>query len=71
MLVSVHPQPHTQLMCTTTAASGLVRITTAGGSVTVDYSAALLLLPPIVNSVTPATWSTTEPTPVTIAGELA
>ncbi len=53
----------------TTLARGTVRITTAVGSAFALYDASVLVLVPIVNSVSPAVWSTTQPTEVTITGE--
>lgn len=63
-------QPHTQLLCATQLARGIIRVATAAGAtVGVLYDSSELLQPPIVGSVTPPVWSPSEPTTVVISGE--
>ena len=63
-------QPHTQLLCVTTKARGVVQVSTGAGMVSgAYYDSAALLQQPIVYTVSPAVWSTTEPTQITISGE--
>jgi hypothetical protein len=63
-------QAHTQLLCVTTVASGVVNITTGAGFANATYSAAQLLQPPILTSVEPTEWSTTNSTRIVIVGVL-
>jgi hypothetical protein len=63
------PQPHTQLLCVTEVAGGVVTITTGAGAASAQYSAAQLLQPPLISSVVPSVWSTTEVTRITITGD--
>jgi hypothetical protein len=62
-------QAHTQLLCVTTRAEGLVRVSTSAGSVAVPYSSAELLQPPIVRSVAPLVWDPSQPTEIVVEGE--
>jgi hypothetical protein len=62
-------QAHTQVLCTTRAPKGVLVVTTAAGASTpVEYDSAVLLQPPVVDSLTPSRWSTTQHTEVTIVG---
>ena len=61
-------QHHKQLLCVTTAASGDLVVSTAAGLTHAAYFSSELLLPPDVTAVTPSTWSTIEPTMITIRG---
>ncbi len=62
-------QPHSTLLCTTVVHEGTISVATALGTVATEYSATELLLPPIVNSVTPSVWSTANDTTIVILGE--
>ncbi len=65
----VRGQPHSQLLCTTGLAQGLVRLNTGAGSVSVQYSSTELLQPPIVRSIAPLVWDPSVPTAIVIEGE--
>ncbi len=61
-------QPDYQLVCTTPLGSGFLLITTAAGTSSAEYDSAAITAAPIIDTVTPAEWSTTEPTEITITG---
>jgi hypothetical protein len=62
-------RPHTQLLCVTRVQEGLLRVVTPAGNTSALYSEAELLQPPIVRSVRPAVWSTSDSTTIVIVGE--
>ncbi len=65
----VSVQPHTQVLCITTAPNGTVMLATSGGNATTTYTSSALLQPPIIYTVIPDVWSTSEATNVTITGD--
>ncbi len=60
---------HGELLCTTRAGSGNVRVTLGSRTATAWYDAREILQPPVVTSVSPLRWSTTASTAVTILGQ--